>query len=132
MKTLTLGLAASVLVMLAHPVAAQDSSTRYDQISDAKMDHSTVESSDLTLDPTSENSVVMIAKVNGLVCDFCAQALKKVFKKEDAVEALNVDLNAGEVQITLKSGQSLPDEHIEKLIRNSGYSLVSMHRASDL
>lgn len=71
---------------------------------------------------------MIIAKVNGLVCDFCAQALKKVFKKEAAVQDLSVDLDAGEVLITLKDGQTLPEETVKKLIRKSGYSLVSTRR----
>jgi len=31
-------------------------------------------------------------KVNGLVCDFCARALEKIFSKQDSVENIEVDL----------------------------------------
>jgi len=75
-------------------------------------------------------SSVITAKVNGLVCDFCAQALNKVFMKEEAVKALEVDLDAAEVRIELKEGQTLADERVKKLIRKSGYSLVSLNRDS--
>lgn len=33
-------------------------------------------------------------KANGMVCDFCAQAVIKVFGCEDAVDSVNVDMNA--------------------------------------
>lgn len=78
--------------------------------------------------PIAADAPVIVAQVNGLVCDFCAQALKKVFKKEDAVESLDVDLDAGEIRIALKDGETLSDDRVEKLIRKSGYALVSTTR----
>ena len=102
------------------------------------MDHSTMDHGDHDhgdMQPATEEQALpvdgaptIVAKVNGLVCDFCAQALKKVFKKEDAVDTLNVDLDAGEVIISLKPGQTLSSERVKKLIRKSGYSLVSTER----
>ncbi len=91
-------------------------------------DHTGQEKPVLNDEAVSESATVIVAKVNGLVCDFCAQALKKVFKKEDAVESLNVDLDKAEVLIGLKAGQTLDDEKVKKLIRKSGYSLVSLDR----
>jgi len=70
----------------------------------------------------------IVAQVNGLVCDFCAQALKKIFKKETAVDYITVDLNGGVVEITLKPGQQISDERVADLIRKSGYSLVTTTR----
>lgn len=68
------------------------------------------------------------AHVNGLVCDFCAQAIQKVFKKEAAVKGVHVDLGKGEVHISMNPGQTLDDATIEKLIRNSGYALTGIDR----
>jgi len=68
------------------------------------------------------------AHVNGLVCDFCAQSIQKVFKKEAAVKGVHVDLDSGEIHISMKPGQSMGDAAIEKLIRKSGYSLTSIER----
>ena len=70
----------------------------------------------------------VIAQVNGLVCDFCAQALKKIFKKEAAVDYITVNLEGGVVEITLKPGQKISDERVAELIRKSGYSLVATRR----
>lgn len=75
-----------------------------------------------------ETEPMIIAKVNGLVCDFCAQALKKVFKKEAAFKSLVVDLDNGEVKIAVKDGETIDQETVERLIRKSGYSLVSTER----
>lgn len=68
------------------------------------------------------------AHVNGLVCDFCAQSIQKVFKKEDAVKGVHVDLDSGEIHISMKPGQTMDDASIEALIRKSGYSLTSLDR----
>ena len=96
------------------------------------MDHSAHDMSDMNGNvaaaPIKSDSSIITAKVNGLVCDFCAQALRKVFKKEDAVNDINVDLDSGEVIIGLNPGQTLEDERVKKLIRKSGYSLVSIER----
>lgn len=70
------------------------------------------------------------AKVNGMVCDFCARAVTKVFSQDDAVEAVNVDLDTGEIQVTLKAGADLTDETVADLVTKSGYDLVSVSRAS--
>lgn len=68
------------------------------------------------------------AHVNGLVCDFCAQSIQKLFGKEAAVSNVHVDLGKGEVHIALKPGQTMDDAAIEKLIRKSGYALVKIDR----
>lgn len=62
-------------------------------------------------------------KVNGLVCDFCAQALNKVFRKQEAVQDVKVDLDQGLVHIVLKDQQQLDDATVKQLITDSGYSV---------
>lgn len=61
--------------------------------------------------------------VNGLVCDFCARALEKVFSRQDAVESIDVDLDQKVVTIYFNQGQSLDDETVAKLITDSGYDV---------
>ncbi|MFN7056831.1 heavy-metal-associated domain-containing protein [Hyphomonas sp.] len=70
------------------------------------------------------------AHVNGLVCDFCAQAIQKVFGREAAVASVNVNLGGGVVEIAMKPGQTMDDAAITRLIRNSGYALVKIERAA--
>ncbi len=71
---------------------------------------------------------IIVANVNGLVCDFCAQSVRKIVGKEDAVQKVHVDLSKGQVRIDVKPGKSLDDATIETLVRKSGYSLVSIDR----
>lgn len=63
------------------------------------------------------------ADVNGLVCDFCARALEKVFGKQEAVDSINVDLDEKVITIHFNEGQSLNDETITRLITDSGYNV---------
>ena len=65
-------------------------------------------------------------KVNGMVCDFCAQAVWKVFQEYDAVKDINVDLDTGIVTVNLKDGQKLNDDELKKAIKYSGYDLVEI------
>ena len=66
------------------------------------------------------------ADVNGLVCDFCARAIGKVFKKEKAVESIDVNLDDKVITIHFSEGQVLEDEKIIKLINDSGYDVVRL------
>ncbi len=71
---------------------------------------------------------ILMAKVNGLVCDFCAQSIRKIVGGNEAVQKVHVDLSKGQVRVDLKPGKSLDDAALEKLIRKAGYSLVSVDR----
>ncbi|ABI75988.1 conserved domain protein [Hyphomonas neptunium ATCC 15444] len=77
---------------------------------------------------TQAKGEFVTAHVNGLVCDFCAQSIQKVFKKDAAVKGVHVDLDSGEIHISMNPGQTMEDAAIEKLIRKSGYSLTSIDR----
>ena len=65
-------------------------------------------------------------KVNGMVCDFCAQAVWKVFEDYDAVKKVDVNLDTGTVSVTLKDGQTLSDEALNQAIHYAGYDLVEI------
>ncbi len=67
-------------------------------------------------------------KVNGLVCDFCARALEKVFSKQGEVSGIDVDLDKGNVLVQMKNGQTINDEALTKLITDSGYNVVGINR----
>ena len=130
MKLIKTAFASVALSLLADPAMAEH------PMDHSKMDHSKMDHSahaDMVAEPNTDadpaaSAQTVTAKVNGLVCDFCAQAVRKVFKKQDAVESVNVDLDSGEIVLGLKAGATLDDETIGKLIRKSGYSLVSIDR----
>ena len=74
------------------------------------------------------NGKIIKVNVNGLVCDFCARALEKVFMKEKSVSGLTVDLKAKEIKIYTKKNMNLEDNIIEKTIKDSGYIVSSIER----
>ncbi len=68
-------------------------------------------------------------EVNGLVCDFCARALEKVFSKRDEVADISVDLDNGVVQVEHAEGQPpLDDATLKQLITDSGYNVTEIKR----
>jgi len=66
--------------------------------------------------------------VNGMVCAFCATGIEKTFKAQSEVKTVNVDLANKLVTIQTKDGQSLDDQKITKLLKNSGYSVANIAR----
>lgn len=75
---------------------------------------------------TSTNSVLV--NVKGMVCDFCAQGLKKKFGAIDSVENIDVDLESGNVLIKLKTGQDLSDAKIKKAVQENGLEVLKTQR----
>lgn len=73
---------------------------------------------------------IVTVRVNGMVCDFCVQSVHKLFSREAAVETVEVDLGDGTVRIALRPGQTLSDERIRKLVRQSGYSPTGIDRGN--
>lgn len=67
-------------------------------------------------------------KVNGLVCDFCARSLEKVFLKRDDVAGISVDLGKGSVVVATKPGSTIDDTTLTKLITDSGYNVSAIQR----
>lgn len=67
-------------------------------------------------------------QVNGLVCDFCARAVEKVFYKQDGVEGVNVNLDDHIVTLDIQDGKDLDDALITQLITDAGYNLVEIKR----
>jgi copper chaperone CopZ len=66
------------------------------------------------------------ARVNGMVCGFCATGIEKTFKAQPEVKTVNVDLQNKLVTIATKEGQTIDDAKLKKLIANAGYSVVSI------
>lgn len=84
----------------------------------------------LTITPVMADDKTDDITVNvaGLVCDFCAQSLKKVFGKEESINDITVNLDDQTVIIDTKEGQDISDEKIKELIEWGGYDLVSIER----
>ncbi|NCO03526.1 MAG: heavy-metal-associated domain-containing protein [Alphaproteobacteria bacterium] len=69
-----------------------------------------------------------IVRADGIVCDFCAQALNKVFLKNENVEKIDVSMDEGTVSVKIKKGGTVTDEEIQKMIEWGGYDFVSVTR----
>ena len=67
-------------------------------------------------------------KVNGLVCDFCAQAIGIMLKRDPAVKASRINLKSKIVTIRLKNGQRMSDNRVNQLITAAGYNVVRILR----
>lgn len=80
----------------------------------------------LSVQAQAANNITV--EVNGLVCDFCAQAVEKVFGKDKAVKAIDVNLSERYVKIDLNEGLDITDEKVTKLITDSGYDVVKITR----
>lgn len=70
----------------------------------------------------------VVAHVNGMVCDFCAQAVTRVFQREPGVSEVSVDLDEGTILVTLEPGAAISDARVQELVRDSGYALDRIER----
>ena len=66
--------------------------------------------------------------VNGMVCDFCAIALEKVFNEKEEVKKIEVSLEDKAVRVFLKEGQNLDDDALREMVVNSGYNVRDITR----
>jgi Mg2+/Co2+ transporter CorB len=101
----------------------------HDNNNEAEMQHEdVVKATELSSGLKSEN--IIDVATNGMVCDFCAQAIEKVFMKRKEVQGINVDLNNQRVVIYLKNDLSIEDTEIIKLFEESGYNVDKIDRTS--
>ncbi len=70
----------------------------------------------------------VVVTVKGMVCSFCAQGLKKTFKKKSEVEKIEIDLEGKTVTIDFAAGKNLDDKELDELIRDSGYDVLRIDR----
>ena len=68
--------------------------------------------------------------VNGMVCDFCAQSIEKVFMKRIEVKGINVNLEDQEVVIYLEKETDIEDATISTIFEDAGYSVETINRNS--
>jgi mercuric ion binding protein len=67
-------------------------------------------------------------EVNGLVCGFCAQGIEKTLKALPATEGVFVSLENRLVAVKLKDGTDIDDTALRKALKDSGYTVVAIHR----
>mgnify|MGYP003151192505 CR=1 FL=1 len=67
-------------------------------------------------------------EVNGLVCAFCAQGIKKSLGKFPEAEEVFVSLENRLVAVQLKEGSDIADADLKKAITDAGYATVGIAR----
>ena len=70
----------------------------------------------------------VVAEVLGVVCDFCATAMNKIFSAREEVAAVYVDLDTKALNLVLKAGSDLDNATIESLAVQAGYRIAAVHR----
>lgn len=77
---------------------------------------------------TAQAGNTIKVKVNGLVCDFCAQAIGIMLRRDPAVSASRINLNSKIVTIRLKNGKRMSNGRVNQLITAAGYNVVGIYR----
>ena len=90
-----------------------------------EMDNEKITLQEGSIDP---NGILLTVAVEGMVCDFCAQAIQKVFLKKEEVAGITVDLDNQNVIIALKEDTNITDNVIEDLFINAGYNVSEINR----
>ena len=73
----------------------------------------------------------IVVDVLGVVCDFCAMAMNKVFGKRGEVTAVHVDLDKKTLSLVIEKGETLSDKQIENLAKKAGYRIAAIRRNSE-
>lgn len=73
---------------------------------------------------------VVHIKVLGLVCDFCAQAIEKVFMKTGQVDSVKADLDNALITVAMKKGDVFADDFIREKVTDAGYTVETIHHAA--
>ena len=71
--------------------------------------------------------------VEGMVCDFCAQSIQKVFLKQAGVEKVDVNLDIGKVTVKMAdvfedNEDGISDERIKQLVLDAGDDVSKIER----
>ena len=72
----------------------------------------------------------IVADVLGVVCDFCALAMNKIFSKREEVAAIYVDLDTKALNLVLVPGASISDQTITDLAVQAGYRIAEVRRGA--
>ena len=73
---------------------------------------------------------IISVDVNGMVCDFCAQSIEKVFMKREEVKGINVNLDNQKVIIYLQKETNIDDTVIGTIFEDAGYTVEIIIRKS--
>ena len=87
----------------------------------------------LTFIPIKAHAIIIDIQVEGLVCDFCAQSIEKVFMKQPGVAVVYVNLDRQNVQVKMAdvfqdNEPGISDNRIINLLQDAGYTVSNITR----
>lgn len=62
-------------------------------------------------------------QVDGLACPFCAYGIEKKLRTLDGVDKVKVDLDSGQVVVTMKDGAALAEPTAQQAVKDAGFTL---------
>lgn len=65
--------------------------------------------------------------VDGMACPFCAYGIEKKLKALDGVEALDIHIKKGTVDVHLKEGGVVRPDDLETAIKEAGFGIRNLH-----
>ena len=83
--------------------------------------------------PIKSHAIIIDIQVEGLVCDFCAQSIEKVFMKQPGVAVVYVNLDRQNVQVKMAdvfqdNEPGISDNRIINLLQDAGYTVSKITR----
>ncbi len=62
-------------------------------------------------------------RIDGLACPFCAYGIEKELNRTEGVAAIDIDINAGTVTVTMNQGASMTEAKADRIVKNAGFTL---------
>jgi len=90
--------------------------------------HATLTQTDEINAALAKGGEAIVADVMGVVCDFCALAMNKIFSKREEIAAVYVDLDTKALSLVLTPGATLSDETLAELAVQAGYRISAVRR----
>ena len=114
-----------------HDHGSHDHNSMAHEHGDMVMNTATITHTDEISAALANGGAPVVVDVLGVVCDFCATAMNKIFGKRDEVAALYVDLDKKTLSLVINDGSDLSDKQIEKLAKQAGYRIAAIRRDSE-
>ena len=114
-----------------HDHGSHDHNAMAHEHGDMVMNTATITRTDDISAALANGGAPIVVDVLGVVCDFCATAMNKIFGKRDEVAALYVDLDKKTLSLVINDGSDLSDKQIEKLAKQAGYRIAAIRRDSE-
>jgi hypothetical protein len=114
-----------------HDHGSHDHNAMAHEHGDMVMNTATITHTDEISAALANGGAPIVVDVLGVVCDFCATAMNKIFGKRDEVAALYVDLDKKTLSLVINDGSDLSDKQIEKLAKQAGYRIAAIRRDSE-